>query len=1678
MRLASDILPAAPHADTPILGEEGSTPPERYADYKIIRRNGAVVGFEPDKISVAMTKAFLAVYGNTAAASAGVRDKVHALTEAVVQSLLRRHPAGGTFHIEDVQDQVELAMMRAGEHQVARSYVLYRDERARERAKRAQEAAESQKPTIGVMVGGAKEPLDVAKLEGLITAACAGLGADVDPRKIVEATLRDLYDGVPLEEVHKCAILAARMLIEQEPDYTYVTARLLLHTIRREVLGEEASQAEMAQRYGEYFPTFVNQGVKAQLLDERLASSYDLKRLGEALKPERDLLFNYLGLQTLYDRYFLHINERRIELPQAFFMRVSMGLALNEINREDRAIEFYNVLSTFDFMSSTPTLFNSGTLRSQLSSCYLTTVADDLDGIYEAIKENALLSKYAGGLGNDWTPVRALGSYIKGTNGKSQGVVPFLKVCNDTAVAVNQCFSPDTGVYTADGLKAIKDVKPGDLVLGKSGQYREVERRFAYNQTDRMVAIKVKHAIDPLLVTAGHPFYAIRGVPMEQANARTLDWLAKGKVKAEWVEAGELREGDYVAQVVPTEVVKVAGLTEDDARMYGILLGDGHLSKDGMQWGVSGNPQRDEHLAFARTYLEQRGIHYWENGRGETYAQIHWAFGRGAVRDATTGRIVGAGESTMPFTHEDIYDEAGCKRISRRFSHLPKPHTAALVRGLLETDGGVSRGKEIYFTNSSRALVEGLRYQLLRMGVPTAGQCRERDTFDLRIPAVPAIAELVGCKPIAKRNWLEVEGKLFSRVTHVQDISPKPFVYDLKVEGDESYMTTGGLAHNGGKRKGAVCCYLETWHLDIEEFLELRKNTGDDRRRTHDMNTANWIPDLFMKRVMEGGEWTLFSPSDVPDLHDKFGRAFEEAYVEYERKAARGELKLHKKVAAQSLWRRMLTMLFETGHPWITFKDAANIRSPQQHVGVVHSSNLCCIAADQRVVTDRGMLTIGELYRLGGKNKVVGLDGFYDASEMLLPRPNAPMVRIETEEGYSHKVTPDHKVWVKDRGWVEARHLAPGDKLLIQQLEGLWGPDHMPDLSYLMGLIAGDGTFGKSNVHIDIWEGDFELLERTTETVHLLLDGNTVLRTTSVNTPEFCIDALQGKARLSSAPLRRLLEEHGFTRENKLRVPRLVWEGDRETAAAYLRGLYQADGNVVTSGEVTTLSLASTERKFIEELQVLWANFGVKSSISQMRGHEQHDLPDGKGAKKSYWSQPLHRLLITSIRGCRIAEQVTGLAASRKSEAARKFLENLRKEGYEQKLHATFTGLAQLPNEDAYCLTVDSETHAWTVNGFVTKNTEITLNTNASEIAVCNLGSVNLRAHVVDGKLDHAKLKRTIATAMRMLDNVIDINYYAVKKARDSNMRHRPVGLGIMGFQDCLQELRIPYASGEAVEFADRSMEAVCYYAYWASTELAAERGRYSSYAGSLWDKGILPQDSLKLLLEQRGGYVEVDQSETLDWAALRARIKQHGMRNSNCVAIAPTATISNIIGVSASIEPNYQNLFVKSNLSGEFTVVNEALVHDLKKRGLWDAVMVNDLKHFDGSIGKIDRIPQDVRNLYATAFEVEPRWLVEAGARRQKWIDQAQSLNIYMAGASGKKLDECYKLAWLRGLKTTYYLRTLAATSAEKSTGKGGELNAVRSDGALSSAAAGEGAAEAAGKFCSIDNPDCEACQ
>lgn len=913
---------------------------------QVIKRTGEIALFEADKIRIAITKAYSASYEGLPI-SDGTREKIEELTTKIFDVFKGRLPSGGTLHIEDIQDQVELMLMRLGEQKVARNYVIYREKHQEKRIKALAEAR-NQAQLMMMTSSGELVPIDHNAITQEVVDAAEDLDS-IDTDTVVSETLKNLYSGIKSEDISTALIMAARTKIEEEPNYSYVTARLLAKSLKKQAfvfLGLDKTCSE-----NDAFAIYLQKAVELELISPELLN-FDLEKLSAAIVPERSNQFTYLGLQTLFDRYFIHSNEIRFELPQLFFMRVAMGLSLNEVDREARTIEFYNLLSTFDYMASTPTLFNSGTLRPQLSSCYLTTLDDDLYNIYGSMRDNAMLSKWAGGLGNDWTQVRALNSHIKGTNGKSQGIVPFLKVANDTAVAVNQ----------------------------------------------------------------------------------------------------------------------------------------------------------------------------------------------------------------------------------------------------------------------------------------------------------------------------------------------------------------------GGKRKGAICAYLETWHLDVEEFLDLRKNTGDDRRRTHDMNTANWIPDLFMERVFTDGDWTLFTPNEVPDLHDLYGIAFKARYEHYEA-VAKEQNMLHKVVKASDLWRKMLSMLFETGHPWFTFKDVCNLRSPQQHVGVVHSSNLC---------------------------------------------------------------------------------------------------------------------------------------------------------------------------------------------------------------------------------------------------------------------------------------------------------------------------------------------------------------------------TEITLNTSQDEIAVCNLGSINLAQHIVDGVLDQAKLKQTIRTAIRMLDNVIDINFYAVDQAKTSNLKHRPIGMGIMGFQDSLYKLNIPYASDRAVEFADESMEIISYFAIQESSDLAVERGAYSTFKGSLWDQGVLPIDSIQLIKAARPeGMFAQDETQRLDWDTLRAKVKRDGMRNSNVMAIAPTATISNICGVAQSIEPTFQNLYVKSNLSGEFTVINPYLVNALKERGLWDVVMVNDLKHYEGSVQKISRIPDDLKHLFATAFEVEERWLVEAASRRQKWIDQAQSLNLYIAGANGKKLDRTYKMAWLRGLKTTYYLRALGATSAEKSTISSGALNAVSSNKSPEF----EQAAPVP-SACSIDNADCESCQ
>lgn len=1260
---------------------------------KVVRDDGSVARFYPMKVASAIEDAFRRAEQTQGPATEKMVVSVNFLTQKVVARAVlvaKVQPLTAAF----IEDIIEQELMREGFFLIAKDYILHRSATGALSSSSSLPSEHEEKKRTFTVIGEdeARHVITEQQLTARIKYACRGLEENVSSDELLESAIHNFYQDMKESEVQLACIMAARAKIEIEPAYSKVAARLLLDALYQETMGVSATDPSVESAHRAYFRKCLQQGIAQHRIHSDLLG-FDLDKLARAMQLSRDDQFSYLGLQTLYDRYFIHHEQRRLETPQIFWMRVAMGLALNEKEeKNERAIEFYDVLSKFLFTSSTPTLFNSGTLHSQLSSCFLSTVVDDLGHIFKVVADDAQLSKWAGGIGNDWTNVRATGAHIKGTNGKSQGVIPFLKVANDTAVAVNQCFSPETLLYTSQGIKPIAEVNVKDCVLGISGIYRPVTQKWTYNQKDPMVSLRFKHAIGALSVTAGHPFYALRGVPMEQSVSRTMRWIDAGKVRGEWVDAGQLKKGDYIAQVIPKEVVAVPGFTEEDARLYGILLGDGHLSKKGNQWGVSGNPQTDAHLAFVRDYLSKRQIHFWETGRGETYAQIHWTAGRGAVRDGTTGRIVGSGAATLPFEYNDIYDAGGKKAISIRFSHLPKPQALALLQGLLETDGNISRGKELTFTNTSLSLIEGMRYQLLRLGVPTAGNFRKRknahtakrsdgstttfsgetQSYDLRIPAVPEIAQRMGCAPVTKRNWLVYNGTLFTRVKEVTQAHVAPLVCDLEVEDDASYMTTAGLAHNGGKRKGAMCAYLETWHLDIEDFLELRKNTGDERRRTHDMNTANWIPDLFMKRVEMSGHWTLFSPSDVPDLHHLYGKAFEKRYEEYEAMTQRGEIKLFKRVEALQLWRKMLSMLFETAHPWITFKDPSNIRSPQDHVGVVHSSNLC---------------------------------------------------------------------------------------------------------------------------------------------------------------------------------------------------------------------------------------------------------------------------------------------------------------------------------------------------------------------------TEILLNTSADETAVCNLGSINLDAHIDATGLDEKKLKATVRTAIRMLDNVIDINFYPTNEAKNANTKHRPIGLGLMGFQDVLYKLNISYASHEAIAFADAIMETISYFAILSSSELAKERGPYLSYKGSKWDRGLLPFDTLALLEEERGGFLHTDRTVRRDWTPVRESIKKYGMRNSNTMAIAPTATISNITGVTQSIEPMYKHLFVKSNLSGEFTIPNIHLVHALKQAGLWDKQMLDDLKYFDGSIAEIERIPQEIKQLFLTAFEIDPEWLIECASRRQKWIDMGQSLNLYLAEPSGKKLDQMYRFSWKKGLKTNYYLRTLGATQIEKST-------------------------------------------
>ncbi len=1277
---------------------------------RICRKDGSLVRFNPMKIGSSIEQAFRRaeeIRGQTPDATLSM---VNSLTQKVVEQLFLLHQQGEELSIESVEDLIELFLMQEGHFKTAKNYILFRASTSLHENKKMGKEERRFKVATG---DGKLRTITEKHLRHRLQLACDGI-PEVSVEELLEQLLLQFYEGIKENEIDWASIMAARAKIEMEPNYSKVAARLLNDKLYQEAIEVSSYDPSITSLHQTNFVKYIKLGISLNRLSASLLE-FDLDLLSRAIDLKRDDLFSYLGLQTLYDRYFIHHRERRIETPQMFWMRIAMGLAIHEGKKKNQyAIQFYDLLSQFLFTSATPTLFNSGTPHSQLSSCYLSTVMDDLSHIFKVIGDDAQLSKWAGGIGNDWSNVRATGSLIQGTNGKSQGVIPFLKVANDTAVAVNQCFAPETAVYTSEGATPIADIVRGDLVLGISGRYREVVRTFSYPQKGAMVSIQVEGAFDPLLVTASHPLYALPQSSLSNS-------FEEKDISFQWTEATHLKKGDYIAQILPREKLLQPGIEREDIYIYGIFL-TARSYCEGNRVELE-FPSYSPLLSSIRNYLHQKGLFFSERVESDGSSRIIW-YGEELLLEATSGRAVSdRTRLKLPFYSEEM-DSCG-KQIPSSLSHLPEELTLLLLQGFFRATEAEYREGSISCFHRSPSLMEGIRYQLLRLGIsPKRAEKDEKEPssplYRIEIPSVDPIASLLGYRSVEKDPRLFCNGHLCAKISSVEITPTIPLVYDLKVEGDESYMTSGGLAHNGGKRKGAICAYLETWHLDIEDFLDLRKNTGDERRRTHDINTANWIPDLFMKRVMQKGTWTLFSPSDVPDLHHLYGKSFEKRYEAYEKMAEEGKIELYKQVEAASLWRKMLSMLFETGHPWITFKDPSNIRSPQDHAGVIHNSNLC---------------------------------------------------------------------------------------------------------------------------------------------------------------------------------------------------------------------------------------------------------------------------------------------------------------------------------------------------------------------------TEILLNTSAEETAVCNLGSINLSLHCTPTGIDEKKLAETIATAVRMLDNVIDINFYPTVEAKRANERHRPIGLGVMGFQDCLYIQNISYASHEAVEFSDATSEMISYYAILTSTELARERGVYSSYPGSKWDRGYLPIDTLDLLEKEREGHLDLNKTVRMDWAPVRAAIKKDGMRNSNLLAIAPTATISNITGVTQSIEPTYKHLFVKSNLSGEFTIPNLFLVKKLKSLRLWDQEMLDDLKYFDGSIAEIERIPAEIKRVYLTAFEIAPEWIIEAASRRQKWIDMGQSLNLYIAEPNGKKLDQMYFLAWEKGLKTTYYLRSVAATQIEKSTTdinkRGLQPRWMKNKSASSNIQViRENGKEESIVVCNIDDESCESCQ
>lgn len=1113
---------------------------------------------------------------------------------------------------------------------------------------------------------GSAQQFDQAKIERLNVFTTKGLNVDLGLLKKQIHFL--MFDGMSTADIFQAQIKAAAGLISQvNPDFTFVAARYLLADTYKRATG---------QAFYPSLNSIITRGIAAGRYDGGLDVLFDHSALDAAIKPERDFQFDYFGLQNIVDRYLARDDRANlIELPQHFFMRVAMGLALKEDNPTERAIEFYEALSSFDMMCSTPTLFNAGTRHSQLSSCYLNTVADQISSdegedrfasIFGTIEESARLSKFAGGIGTDWTRVRGGGSHIKSTNGKSSGVIPYLKIYSDTAVAVNQCFAPDTLVFCAGGTKRIADIEIGDLVLTERGQHRKVLEALAYEQGDGpMVSIDIKHSTQPLIVTSGHPIFAVAGAAAEQSIERTLTQLASGKIAAKWIDAGNLCRYDYVAQTIPTEVAPIGGgFSDDDARLYGIMLGDGSCCIAKRQWSVSGHPTKSS-IAFVQAWLTKRGFNFWENADGNKL-QISWSYGGEKLAQDLAGRFLPS-HNCLPFEPEDLYDANRVKRIEARFTHLPLSQALAMLRGLIETDGNISRGVEVTFCNTSRSLIEGVRYQLLRFGVPSATNRTERsnahlgsDTttvaWNLRIPAAPAIASAFGVPPLTKFNWFVYQGHIFTRIIEAKPVETCPIVHDLRIDGIESYLTTSALAHNGGKRKGSFAPYLEVWHPDFWDFCELKKEFGDERLRAHDIFPAAWIADLFMKRVEANGLWSTFQPNKYPELHELYGDAFEARYITLET-----EGKFESQRPAVEVWKHILTNLFETGQPWITFKDECNRRNPQDHVGVIHSSNLC---------------------------------------------------------------------------------------------------------------------------------------------------------------------------------------------------------------------------------------------------------------------------------------------------------------------------------------------------------------------------TEICLNTSDTETAVCNLASINLARHVKNGYLDINKLAITTITAMRMLDNVIDLNFYPSERARTSNMKHRPVGLGIMGETEAKVACGIAFDSEQGVQFSNDAMEFISFVAIGASCDLAGQRGAYPSFVGSKWSKGILPRDSWTGVSHK--GFVSA-----ASWSSLTELVKHIGMRNSNTMAIAPTATISIICGTTPCNEPIFEIERSEKNMSATFLVIDPCVKY-----------------------GRPD--------LLKTVWEIAPEWIIRSAAARQRWIDQSQSINIFVPnGMKGRDLAAIYMLAWKLKLKTTYYLRSQSKTAKVIATPSKSTIEQPES-----------------ANFCSIDQPDCEACQ